>query len=140
MPSNSSDIDSALVTKLGADAALLALLPHGAHWDEAPPGSTRFVIVSLVDAADEPMQGGCAYEDALYLVKAVALSTAGADMKAAEARIKALLEDQALVVAGYTWMTLHREARIRRTEVDDADPSIRWYHRGGHYRLQMAPS
>ena len=36
----------------------------------------------------------------------------GANMKAAAARIDALLEDQPLTVAGYTWMTMHREEPI----------------------------
>lgn len=136
---DSSAIDNALIAKLGADAALLALCPNGIWPDEAPAGSTRFVIVSLVDEVDEPMLGGRAYEDALYLVEARMLSTvAGATIGAAAARIDALLEDKPLVVPGYTWMTLHREARVRMTEVDDLDPSIRWYRRGGQYRLQMS--
>jgi len=136
---DSSDIDNALVAKLGADGALLAICTNGVYWDEAPPGSTKFVIVSLVDEVDEGRLGGRAFEDALYLVEARMLSTAaGANAKAAAARIDMLLEDQPLTVAGYTWMTLHREARVRLTEVDDADPSIRWSRRGGHYRLQMS--
>lgn len=135
---DSSDIDSALVAMLAGDATLTALLPGGVYIDEAPPGSTRFVIVSLVDEADDAVFGQRAIEDALYLVKAVALSTAGADLKAAAARIDALLEDGVLTVAGYTPMALFREARIRLTEVDQLDPSIRWFHRGGHYRAQQS--
>jgi hypothetical protein len=137
---DSSDIDQALVAKLQADAALTALCPNGVYVEEAPAGATRFVIVSLVDEADEGVFGGRAIEDALYLVEARMLSTvAGANPKAAGARIDALLEGQPLTVAGYTWMTTHREARSTpRVEVDDADPSIRWYRRGGQYRLQVA--
>lgn len=136
---DSSDIDNALVAKLGADATLLGYCPNGVYVDEAPPGSTRFVIVSLVDEHDEGQFGSRAYEDALFSVEARMLSTvAGANVKAAAARIDVLLEDQPLTVAGYTWMTLHRESRVRMTEVDDADNSIRWYRRGGQYRLQMS--
>ena len=136
---DSSDIDNALVAKLGADATLLALVPNGIFVDEAPPGSTRFVIVSLIDEQDEATFDGRAIEDALYAVEARMLSTvSGANIKAAAARIDALLEGQALTVTGYTWMTLHRESRIRQTEVDEADTSIRWYRRGGNYRLQMS--
>jgi hypothetical protein len=135
---DSSDIDSALVAKLGADAALLALCPNGVYVDEAPSGSTRFVIVSLVEAVDEATFDGRAIEDVLYLVEARMLSTvAGANVKAAAARIDALLERQTLVVAGYTGMTVHREERVRLTEVDDQDSSVRWFHRGGRYRVQM---
>jgi hypothetical protein len=57
MPSDSSDVDNALVAKLGADSTLLALMPNGVYWDEAPQGSTRFVIVSLVDERDTAMFG-----------------------------------------------------------------------------------
>lgn len=136
---DSSDIDNALVAKLGADATLLALVPNGIYVDEAPAGSTRFVIVSLVDEHDEQQFGGRAYEDALFLVEARMLSTvAGANIKAAAARIDALLDHGTLTVAGYSLMTLHRESRIRLTEPDDADSSIRWYRRGGEYRLMAS--
>jgi hypothetical protein len=107
-------------------------------YDEAPQKSERFVIVSLVDEVDEGKFGGRAYEDALFLVKAVMLSTSGGNIQAAAARIDTLLEDQPLTVAGYTWMTTHREARVRITEVDEQDAAIRWQHRGGHYRVQMS--
>lgn len=135
---DSSDIDAALVAKLGADATLLGLMPNGVYWDDAPPGSTRFVIVSLIDEADTQQFGGRSYEDALYLVKAVALSTANHNIKAAAARIDALLENGTLAVAGYASMALHRENRIRLTEVDQVDPTVRWFHRGGHYRVTMS--
>lgn len=135
---DSSAIDNALVAKLGADATLLSYCTNGVYWDEAPPNSTKFVIVSLAEQSDEAKFGGRAYEDALYLVKAVALSTANANMQAAAARIDALLEDQTLTVSGYTHMVMHRESRVRITEVDDEDASIRWLHRGGYYRVQQA--
>jgi hypothetical protein len=138
MPSDSSDIDNALIAKLGADSALLALMPNGVYYDEAPQGSTRFVIVSLIDEHDEAMFEARAFEDALYLVKAVSLSTAGGNVKDAAARIDALLENGTLVVPGYKLMTMHREARIRATEVDDVDQSIRWQHRGGRYRVMTS--
>jgi len=140
LPPDSSDVDAALVAKLGADSALLALMPNGVYVDEAPPGMTRFVIVSLVDEHDEAEFGRRAIEDALYLVKAVALSTAGANIRAAAARIDALLEDGALTVAGYTHMTMHRVERVRVTEVDDLDATLRWQHRGGRYRVMVAPT
>ena len=135
---DSSDIDNALIAKLGADSTLLALCPNGVYWDEAPPGATRFVIVSLAEEADEAVFGGRAFEDALYSVEARMLSTAGGDIKAAAARIDALLDEQTLTATGYTWMTMHREGRIRQTEVDEVDPAIRWYRRGGNYRVEMA--
>lgn len=141
---DSSDIDNALIAKLGSDVTLLALCPNGVYKDEAPQGATRFVIVSLVEESDEPVFGRRGYEDALYLVEARMLSTAGGNIKAAAARIDALLEDQPLsgsptLTPGYTWMTTYRESRLTpQVEVDEVDPSIRWFRRGGHYRVQMS--
>lgn len=140
MPADSSDIDNALIAKLGADTALLAICVNGVYMDEAPPQSRAFVIVSLVDERDEPQFGGRAFEDALYLVKAVALSTAGANMKTAAARIDELLNYGALIIPGYSLMVMRREGRVRQTEVDEVDSSIRWQHRGGHYRVMVSPS
>jgi hypothetical protein len=135
---DSSDIDNALLAKLGGDAQLLALMPNGVYWDVAMDQMTRFVIVSLVDETDAQHFNGRSHEDALYLVKAVGLSTTNPDMKAAAARIDALLDHQTLTVAGYTTMAIYREARDRATEVDDVDPKVKWYHRGGHYRVVMS--
>jgi hypothetical protein len=138
---DSSDIDNALMAKLGADAQLLALMPNGIYWDVAIDQVTRFVIVSLVEETDAHRFNGRSHEDALYLVKAVGLSKPGfpePDMKAAAARIDALLDNGTLTVAGYSTMAIYREARDRHTEVDDADPKVKWHHRGGHYRVVMS--
>ena len=136
---DSSNVDNALIAKLGADSALLALVPNGVYFDEAPAGSTRFVVVSLVDENDEPMFQGRAFEDAQYLVKAVVLNGSGGNAKAAAARIDALLEGGDLTVTGYSLMSMRRVARVRYTEVDEQDSSIRWQHRGGRYRVMASP-
>jgi hypothetical protein len=136
---DTSDIAAALIAKLGSDTELLALCPNGVYWDQAPPGATRFVIVSFIAAEDVGVFGRRAIEDGLYHVEARMLSTvAGANPKAAAARIDAVLEDQPLTVTGYSWMTTHREEPTRMTEVDAVDTSIQWFRRGGHYRIQMS--
>lgn len=139
---DSSDIDSALIAKLGSDTALLALMPDNVWLDEAPEKSKRFVIVSLVDEADARRFEGRSHEDALYLVKAVALSTvsgANVSAKSAAARIDALLDGGTLTVTGYGLMAMYREGRLTpQVEPDQVDASIRWYHRGGHYRIVMS--
>ena len=137
---DSGELDKALVAKLGTDMTLLGYMTNGVYWDEAPQGSTKFVIVSLVSAEDVQQFGGRDHEDALYLVEARALSTASANVAAAAARIDALLDNGTLTITGYNLMLLQREERIRMTEVDDVDPSIRWYRRGGHYRVMAAPA
>ena len=136
---DTSDIASALIAKLGSDAELLSLCPNGVYWDEAPPGSTRFVIVAFINAIDRGVFGRRAIEEGIYLVEARMLSTVqGANIKRAAARIDELLEDQPLTVAGYTWSTMHRLEPVRMTEVDEVDPSIRWNRRGGQYFVEMS--
>lgn len=138
MSVDSSLIDAAIVSKLLNDSALMAICTDGVWFDEAKQGAQKFVIVSLVDEFDEGKFGGRAYESALYLVKAVVLSSTGADAKAAAARIDAALDEQTITAAGYTCMTVHREGRVRYVEVDDVDASIRWQHRGGNFRVEMS--
>jgi hypothetical protein len=135
---DSSEIDNAIVARLGGDATLLSYMPNGVYVDEAPPGSTRFVIVSLIDEADVPMHGSRAFEDTVFQITAVGLTSTNPNMKAAAARIDVLLEQQPLTAPGYSTMVVHRVQRIRDTEVDDIDTSIRWAHRGGNYRVVMS--
>ena len=136
---DTSDIANALIAKLGSDPELLGLCPNGVYRDEGHPGMTRFVIVSLLAGEDIGVFGRRAIENGEYLVEARMLSTVpGANIKRAAARIDELLEDQPLTVAGYTWMTLHREAPIGMTEIDAVDPAIKWFRRGGRYRVQMS--
>lgn len=145
MARDASDIDNALVAMLGSDTSLLMLMPNGAYFMEAPPHATRFVIVALIESSDEGEFRGTAYEDQLYLVKAVASSRSGGDVKSAAARIHALLENQpigfgspATVPDGYAWMQTNREQRVRMTEVDGDDANLLWHHRGGLYRIRLS--
>jgi hypothetical protein len=137
-PPDSTAIDQAVLQVLITDPTLAALMPDGVYWDVAKPKAKRFVIVSLVEALDEPVFGQRAFEDVLYLVKAVALESTGGDVKAAADRIDALLEDGTLLISSFVHMVTCREARIRYTEVDEVDDTIRWQHRGGHYRVQAS--
>jgi hypothetical protein len=139
--SDSSAIDQAVIEKLLADAPLRALMPDGVFWDKAGASlltnghATRFVFVSFVDERDELMFGGRAYEDGLYLVKASARSDSGGDVRAAAARIDAILHGGDLAIDGYRLMIMQRESRIRLTEDDPGDLSKEWQHRGGRYQV-----
>jgi hypothetical protein len=138
---DSSAIDGALLALLQTDASLLAVMPDGVWWELAPPGAERFVVVSLLHESDTSGFDGRVIEDALYLVKAVALATiptASSDVRAGAARIDALLERASLLAEGYTAMLLERRERVRITEVDEVDENIRWFHRGGHYAVVMS--
>lgn len=137
-PPDSTVIEDTIIGVLSADAALRALLPHGIYADLAPANARAFGIVSLVEARDVAQFGGRSYEDVALLIKAVCASSSGATCDDAAARIAQLLEDVPLTIAGYGWMTTHREERVRYTEVDQVDAALRWQHRGGRYRVQVA--
>jgi len=140
MPPKSADIDEALVQRLIGDAELQALMPDGVYFDEAPGSLRRFVLLSLVSEEDHATFGGWReFEDGVYRIQAVALDITSDSANAAAGRIDALLENQPLVVAEYSWMTTHREGRFRRTTADPVDSSLRWQVSGGNYRVQMAP-
>lgn len=139
--SDSGAIDNALLAKLGADSALLAFVPDSVYLDEADADAKRFVIVSLVEETDERRFEGRSHEDARYMVKAVGLSTVTtrANIREAAARIDALLDGGTLTVPGYGLMAMYRESRLTpQVEVDDVNTEIRWFHRGGIYRVLMS--
>jgi len=135
---DSSAVDAALMVKLSSDATLLSLMTNNVHFDIAPTGSTKFVIVSQQAHEDEYQFGGSAWERFIYLVKAVAKDTSGDSVKQAAARIHTLLQDQSLTVTGYGVMNMQRTERIRYTEIDDATDA-RWQHRGGLYSVMVQP-
>jgi hypothetical protein len=142
MPS-SSTVDAALVAKLLASAPLMAIATDGVYWGVGKEDGTRFVVVDLLDHTDEAVLGGRAIESSLYLVKFVRrMDTASgySNIEAAQAAdyIDQTLEDQPFAAAGYNWMTCYREARVRYPEVDPDDPSVRWMHWGGHYRVEVS--
>lgn len=142
---DSSAIDSAVIGLLQNDATLKALMPAGVYYQIAPPDSKQFVIVSIVESADQIMFGGRAWESVLYLVKAVEFSSPtvhNSNAKAAADRIDVLLDPQppappaALTITGYGVLNVQREGRrIRDTETDSVDATIHWAHRGAHYRV-----
>jgi hypothetical protein len=139
---NVATVTIALLQILQQDAPLRVLMPDGVFFAEARPGSTRFVILALVSAADVPQFGGPAYKDTVYLVEARALTTAASstDVESAYARITTLLTDTDLALAGYGAMLTQFEEEVETVEVDDIDPSIRWNRCGGHLHVMVAPS
>lgn len=141
---DSSEIDNAVIQRLQSDAPLKAILPDGVYVDVAPPGSQRFVLVSVLASFDEHTFDGRAIEDVTYQIKAVALlsdpSVGAPDMKGAAARIDALFEGARFAAPGYGEISAQRTERVRMNEADDRDPSIRWQHRGGQYRVLATPA
>lgn len=143
MPKSVS-VDTALVSVLAADAALLALCPGGVYFGTAPQSRRNFVLVTLVASFDQAQFAAApqlrrAIEDTTYLVRAVMLDSATGNADDAAQRIDELLEDQPLQIPGYGWLSTVRTERIRYPETDTVDQTIRWQHHGGHYRVQVTP-
>lgn len=136
---DSSAVDAAVIGRLLADGTLQGLMPDGVYWDVAPHGKTKFVIVSQVIHEDVGMMQGTAFERFTYLVKAVELTTTGANITAASARINALMDQASFTIAGYGLMASYRIERIRFTEVDETNADLRWQHRGGNYEVYVSP-
>jgi hypothetical protein len=139
---DSTLVDDALIAKLLNDSQLRSSCPDGVWSDQAGAGKERFIIISLVEHSDVPVFEGRAFEDALYLIKAVIKNGKG-DIKAASARIDAILSGAdgrgaIIPVPGFGELSIAREARVRYTEVDDQEPTLRWLHRGGRYRVHAA--
>jgi len=146
VPPDSSDIDNALVAKLSSDATLLSLMPNGVYFGLAPEKSTQYVLLSLVESHDAAMFGGRAFEQYVYAVQAIEMSTvAKRNVKAATARIDVILDPPppapplALTIPGYALKLSRRQERIRFDEIDEVDRSIRWSHRGAHYEIWVSP-
>lgn len=139
---NPNELEKAILTMLGADAELAALLPDGVYWDLAPIGADAFVSVSLSESRGLPEFGDVdTYRAFTYLVKAVARGTSSSPTAAADARLQALL-DGALIplpaAAGATMMIARWIDRVRYTETTAAAET--WQHRGGRYEMTVTPT
>lgn len=132
---DSGNIDAAIVARLSGDATLLAVMTDGVYVDVAPSGKTKFVIVSLIESHDTSALGDRSFEEGTYLVKAVAMSTSGASVKTASARIDTLLDRVVLTATGYASVVLVRDERVRFVEVDEGNQDLRWQHSGARYSM-----
>ena len=136
-------VDAALLGVLANDAQLAALCPDGVFWDLAPHGARAFVIASLFDGTETPaLDAQTLYERAVYVVKAVVLTSGGTVTRDAAARIHELLQhaELDLAPAGYAAMVCRRIEPLRYVELDPAEKSARWQHRGGQYEVWSYPS
>src|SRR3954462_3430917 len=79
---DSSLVDDALIAALLNDSQLRSFCPDGVWSDQAGEGNERFVIISLVEHSDLQVFDGRAFENSLYLVKAVIKNGKG-DIKGA---------------------------------------------------------
>lgn len=137
-----SSVIQALMDVLIEDAnsgGLMTLMTDGVYSGVARSGSTKFVLVSLSTSHDEYRFEGIALTDALYLIKAVHLSTSATLARQAAARIFDVLQDQVLPISGFAHLLTQRVEEIEEVEVDDENKDIRWQHIGGLYAVVTSP-
>jgi hypothetical protein len=132
-------IEEAVITALRADSTLDTLAPGGVWQDIAPPNCGEpFVIVTLQAHSETYEQTETtAFETGHVLVKAVGQYTTRAAVKAAAARIYAILQHATITISGGYAMDCSREERIAYVEPDGP---MRWQHAGGIYQVMADPT
>lgn len=136
----SGKVDAAVIGLLQADAQLKAWLPDGVYFSAAPQSARRFALVSVTTNDDEYIfQGRQGFEEFLYLIKAVILSTSPSDALQAADRIQALLQNARFPITGYQVVNCQRAGYVRYTE-PDVNPDALWQHIGGNYAVVVAPT
>lgn len=138
-------IDAAIYSKLTASAALTSLTSGGTanpgvyQW-LAPENADPPYVIYNVQSPSVPrrtMGTAVAFEDTVYLVKAVTQEPSAKLAGSILARIDEALNDQPLTIGGYTHLYLRRESGVEFPEVSDG---LRYMHRGGLYRLMAQPA
>ena len=128
-------VDVGLYNKLAGDATLVALLTDGTaiYQGQAPPGTDRpYVMFDWAGGGHENINPS-ELTNFVYAVKGVSdvLETA-ADI---DARVKTVLHNQSITVAGYTNFWLARETEVRLIEAaPDGNPI---FHYGANYRIRL---
>jgi hypothetical protein len=134
-------IDTAVLTTLGQDAALVAA-GGPICWGRAPQGLTKFVLVSLIDyAAARGLANEDGWETPAYAVQAVAQTSSWNAPTDAADRIHDLLHHRALPAlagSGFTLMQLTLEERIRLNEVDPQNVPTGFLRCGGIYAVMVS--
>lgn len=139
MPSDSSEVDAAVLAKLAADAQLAALVNGAIYFDNAPQGLTKFVLVNQRAHEEAAMMpGATAFEKFTYIVQAIFQGTGGPDIKTAAQRIHTALHYQDLSIVGYQLMVMKRSERLRYPDRDELNNE--WRHRGGIYEVWVTPT
>ena len=138
--------DKAIYDKLTGATALTSLLAGGTanpsvYPAPAPQNANAPYVVYQAASPSVPQRvmggGGVAYENAVYIVKAVAEGPSAGLAGTIAVQIDAALDNQALTITGYTAMACLREQDIDFPEVEGG---ITFRHRGGLYRVMADPT
>src|SRR5262245_16414080 len=95
MPSDSNEVNRALLARLQGDAALIGLV-GAVFMNNAGPNLTKFALVTQRTHVDDAMQQATAHEVFTFIVQAVVQGTSGTLAAQAAHRIFELLHLQPL--------------------------------------------
>lgn len=126
-------IRRALYAKLTGDATLAALIGTRVYDGIAPQSATYPLVVLQHQAGvDAYTFAGRAFEDHVWLVRAVDKAGSADTADDIAARIDDVLTDGALAITGRRQLYLKRETTVRYPEVDG---DITYRHSGATFRL-----
>ncbi len=137
----STPVRRSIYGKLAGDSTLTNLLATAAqghtkaiYHDPAPQGAAYPFVVFFKSSGmpTEAFGAPSALETDVWTVKAVDRSTTADTAEAIAARIKALLNDATLSIAGATCLYLRRQSDVEFPDVVDG---VAYRHAGATYRL-----
>lgn len=139
-----NQLETAIFSKLTGASSLTALLNAGTasvYHRQAPENADPPYVI-FGKQARTPVRvvggGAVAWEDALYLVKAVDASPSALNAGSIASRIDETLDRASLSVTGYTSLACHRDSDVDYVENAPGGQVIQ--HRGALYRIQVQPT
>ncbi len=139
-----NQLETAIYTKLAATSNLTTLLNSGTasvfHRQAPENANPPYVIFGKQSRTPARLIGGgaVAWDDALYLVKAVVESPSALLAGSIAARIDQTLDRASLTVTDHTHLACHRDSDVDYVENAPGGQVIQ--HRGALYRIQVQPS
>lgn len=131
---------NAIVLKLQASAGVTALATGGIYAKLPPEGLATYPMV-VVYSWRPPRGGrtfqGVAYEDSIYLVKAIDQNTSPKRASEISAAVRTALNEAALTITGYNSMGIIWVEDVDYTEVYQGKV---YQHEGGLYSLMGSPT
>jgi hypothetical protein len=128
-------IRTALYSKINGASSVTSLLSSAtAIYDSEAPAAAvyPFVSFSLSTGTPEYTFASRAFDNDLWLIKAMDRSTSGTVADNIAQALRALLTDATLTITGAVLMSVRPEQRVRTTEVVDGQ---KFFHAGNLYRL-----
>ena len=138
-----NEVAVGLYTKLTGNSALTALLASGTagvYEGHAPQDASLPYVVFNTQSPSVPRyvgNSGTAWEDGVYQVQGVTEGWSRSSAGTIASKIDLALNAQTLTVTGFTNVHLHRIQDVDYPEVLEGK---RFNHRGGLYRIRVAPA